>query len=622
MSQALTFRNLQFAQIQRESIEAEERRRFQQLEDERLYRLALESSTAEEARRAQELSAARQREEEAFRQAMERSRSERERAEVEEQEALRIAMETSRKDKGKAVETEEQRREREELEMVMAMSLEETRRTRGAMTSAELFEQLSRPHRASLDDDDDSTRLSERQVGKAPERQDSYGGVSHALFSRPLVDASPEPEDRPLHHLGNASLHSLQSDISTQHEPKEDLPPPAYDFPAYAAENDAPDDVILGPGRPSEPSSSNSASYSQAGPARPQSNGHGEPSYRATTSFATLAPLPHDIRHESEPNRTFYSDAVTAALSPYQRQQSPSRYSPSSVSSISSSPHRRSDYFAHRQNSSARESFMSTVSVAGSFESERTIGSQDNWRGPSHSSPEIVVELDEDENEDRVADRDPFDDRYSVRSFEHSPERVRDGGDSQDGEASDMFEVMRRTGQMGLDGESDARYDERPIDVTLGSQLAHDQDAPTPQQPPALQIPAAPNEVTVVDSGSPSPVTTPTSLADTRNLSSTSGLTAHNNASMASLRTSPSFGGYVESTASNALADENVLSGVKWGFVSLARAGLRLPLEHEGDFPRGAQLSRQKDADTGNMDYAAFAVEARSWQSLLVFLMW
>ncbi|POY76029.1 hypothetical protein BMF94_0752 [Rhodotorula taiwanensis] len=84
----------------------------------------------------------------------------------------------------------------------------------------------------------------------------------------------------------------------------------------------------------------------------------------------------------------------------------------------------------------------------------------------------------------------------------------------------------------------------------------------------------------------------------------------------------PSFGGYVEEGTS-VLASERILREVKWGFADadLSKSGRRPPLEYEGDFPRGAQLSLLADAD-GRQPYSSFAVEARTWQGLLIYLMW
>ncbi|BGP22205.1 hypothetical protein JCM10295v2_001083 [Rhodotorula toruloides] len=91
-----------------------------------------------------------------------------------------------------------------------------------------------------------------------------------------------------------------------------------------------------------------------------------------------------------------------------------------------------------------------------------------------------------------------------------------------------------------------------------------------------------------------------------------------------SFRSDPSFGGFVEdATSPAAFADGHILRDVRWGFVDevQSRSGRYPSLEHEGDFPRGAQLSLGMEED-GRQPYRAFAVEARTWQGLLVYLMW
>lgn len=84
----------------------------------------------------------------------------------------------------------------------------------------------------------------------------------------------------------------------------------------------------------------------------------------------------------------------------------------------------------------------------------------------------------------------------------------------------------------------------------------------------------------------------------------------------------PSFGGYVEE-GSSISASERILREVKWDFVhlDLSKSGRRPPLAYEGDFPRGAQLSLVQDPD-GRQAFVSFAFEARTWQGLLVYLMW
>ncbi|GAA5924746.1 uncharacterized protein JCM15063_005722 [Sporobolomyces koalae] len=91
--------------------------------------------------------------------------------------------------------------------------------------------------------------------------------------------------------------------------------------------------------------------------------------------------------------------------------------------------------------------------------------------------------------------------------------------------------------------------------------------------------------------------------------------------SLSSFPHAPSCGGIVEDPSSNPLASEHVTDGVRWGFVSLERASMHPPLESRGDFPRGAQLSSAKNEE-GKAEFMSFAIEAKSWAALLVYLTW
>ncbi|GAA5908789.1 uncharacterized protein JCM6883_004168 [Sporobolomyces salmoneus] len=84
----------------------------------------------------------------------------------------------------------------------------------------------------------------------------------------------------------------------------------------------------------------------------------------------------------------------------------------------------------------------------------------------------------------------------------------------------------------------------------------------------------------------------------------------------------PSFGGIVEDAGKSTLSTaEYVLDGVRWGFVPVERASLHPPLDSKGPFPRGAQLSTSTNEE-GKQAFLSFAIEAKSWDSLLVFLLW
>ncbi|GAA5885133.1 hypothetical protein JCM6882_007244 [Rhodosporidiobolus microsporus] len=94
-------------------------------------------------------------------------------------------------------------------------------------------------------------------------------------------------------------------------------------------------------------------------------------------------------------------------------------------------------------------------------------------------------------------------------------------------------------------------------------------------------------------------------------------------ANMASSASPPSRGGLVSVEAGTAppIAREDVLNGVQWGFVNSGRAAMHPPLDGAGEFPRAAQMSSAEE-DGGKERYRCFSVEAKGWQSLLVYLMW
>lgn len=60
---------------------------------------------------------------------------------------------------------------------------------------------------------------------------------------------------------------------------------------------------------------------------------------------------------------------------------------------------------------------------------------------------------------------------------------------------------------------------------------------------------------------------------------------------------------------------------MRWGFVAVERASMHPPLDSKGEFPRGAQLSTAENEE-GKKAFVSFAIEAKSWDALLVYLMW
>ncbi|ORY80743.1 hypothetical protein BCR35DRAFT_304315 [Leucosporidium creatinivorum] len=639
----------ELARVERESIRAEEERLRALAEQERQLRLTLAASahTSEQDRlRAEELA----------------------RAKLQEEEALRRAMADSRldSDKGKVRETEAQRKEREELELVMALSLSESRASMGrskTMTSAQRFAELSRPSQQHGEEDGQWEAQEDRETrrrGKA--REDSFptsSTTAHSLFNNP---SDPQPSSDPPSRQPSdpSALHRRSSSlVFAVSNPDPDEAPPAYVYPEHAAELDEPDALIVGPGRPVPSQPQASTSSAPPPPNRPppppprvttspandhshhsllpngpsSSHSHSPHSYYANspTSFATPSPPLH-ISAGHPPQSSYYSTAVAAALSPYD---------PSPQSNY---PGREpGDYFGgQRPHNPARDSFLSTASVAGSFESNDSFGSDrtatTGWSGGAAgagSSPGIVVE--EPESEEGAAAEDPFDDSYSqgVAQPSREPSPTQQGAHS-----NDLFGMLRdrerQAAEPSVQQQPSTNTFAEAGEATAPIHVSWDTDSDTEQEVEVRPVeggrrgstsPISPTgTVTSLDSAirqeqqHQQQVNGRSSLSPSPSPSTATFATSHSSQSIASALT-PSFGGFVSTAATNALADEHVLAGVKWGFVEEARKAMHPPLEHEGDFPRAAQLSRVGEGG-GDGEFGCFAVEARSWDGLLVYLMW
>lgn len=85
---------------------------------------------------------------------------------------------------------------------------------------------------------------------------------------------------------------------------------------------------------------------------------------------------------------------------------------------------------------------------------------------------------------------------------------------------------------------------------------------------------------------------------------------------------SPLYGGLVDNTSTNALADLSITTGIKFGFVKPAPLSIHPVLEHEGAFPDVAQMSRRGGEEGNSREYESFAFEASGWRPLLSYLMW
>lgn len=363
----------------------------------------------------------------------------------------------------------------------------------------------------------------------------------------------------------------------------DDAPPPAYEYPAHARECDEPGDVIFGPSHPL-PDTAAAAAPSIAAPAPPTGAAPPRPprpaSYAyAQPSYPSFAPYGADELSRAASSSTSLSDAP-------------------SVSRSSSG-------------------YPSVVASAGSFEDAvpplQTL-----------QLPEPALTLNEQELTPTV--EDPFADSHAVSteagSFvssarssspsSYAPEPTRS-------EQHDLFAAIlarraaQRLEEMGVSAPAAAVSIEEVAPVSPEQEIA-------PFEPRGLSRPSPPPRTTSAPPTSaapPSLLLPPASAAPTASASAPSTPAVP---SPSSFRNDPSHGGLVEDLFSNpAFADEAVLRDVRWGFDESAQ-GRRFPLAHEGDFPRGAQLSAI-EVDGGARPFRAFAVESRTWKGLLVYLM-
>lgn len=327
-------------------------------------------------------------------------------------------------------------------------------------------------------------------------------------------------------------------------------PPPAYEFPAHAAELDRPGDVIVGPGRPLPPTPLPSS------PPRPR-------------------PLP--------------TPPIVAGAMPPPEVAGSHRYgrndSPASVPSLSTTTAATP---ARRPTSSEEESHPALTPT--DFEA------------------------------------DPFDDRYEVVGGVRWEERLSRTGTP----FSTTDSTASGSGGLGLFDAVLARRASQ-MSATLLNQQTHSRatlddgnDLATASEPiPVSPISTTAARISTVAAPAKTAPVSPLQAADafTAEVSPTSAVSAPTSP-VPARGSIPSFGGYVEE-GSAISASERILREVRWGFVDLdlSKSGRRPPLSYEGDFPRGAQLSLMPDPD-GHQSYASFAVEARTWQGLVVYLMW
>ncbi|TNY23332.1 hypothetical protein DMC30DRAFT_414204 [Rhodotorula diobovata] len=565
-------------------------------EEERLVLLTLEESTASaalEQLRANALERERtQAEERALRDAVLRSRSEAEgqrreeerRRREEECEVLRVMAVSRREseegkgkgkgkvvvDEGEEAEREEEdeldRREREALELAMQLSLQE--------------EEKRRIWRGGL------------SVANADDAPDAIVVAPSSGSAAPTFVAHPPAVDP---HAASYFPTSSSSSAFPSGEDPADPAPPAYELAPHAHELDSPSDVIIGPGRP--------------------------------------LPLPpaHAPARLRRPSVRQDIKAAYPSFAPYAREGDGGGGG-------------RSGSVVPSESGGA----LSMAASAGSFEEEEVVAVGSSWSGVGAREGGQGGFVEEPERLGwggeglRIGEEeDPFDDRFGEEA-EQQEEEDEGAGRLVTGEGDearrdeqlqerDLFaEVLARRATQRL--RSTEAYPARPVvavdrvdpaawtSADEARTTEDDQRTPTGPDPPALarvaqpvSAPSTPEPSSFLEPPASTPARIPSNSAPTSPTSSSSHL-----------RSDPSSGGFVEDLGSLVpFADEHVLRDVRWGFVDdeTSSAGRYPRLEHEGDFPRGAQLSAVRGAD-GAQAYRAFAVEARTWQGLLIFLMW
>ncbi|BGO88906.1 hypothetical protein NBRC10512_000539 [Rhodotorula toruloides] len=479
----------------------------------------------------------------------------------EEERLLREALERSRIEEEERGREERRRRLEEEKEVQRAIQASRTDKGKGRASTAEVEDEVSRREREALEL---AMQLSLEETG----RRAAYGSgrteTSAQAFERYSLP-STSSDAHPAHPSAPLDLVAIDS------EP-DDLPP-AYEYPAYAPEFDLPTDVILGPGRP----------LPVAPPGPPNS-------YVDTVSIPPAARGPLPIP--------------------------PIEISSSAYSTYSPHPP------ALRHDSASSNGYDSLAATAGSF--------SDLSGSARHADEAGAAEGGDDPFDDRfeASDGEDVESGYSSVAVSEAPSAA----SSQEGQMKDLFAaVLARRATIRANGPPELHLavagphadHDRGEDLSLLPPLTSTNEAlegqqVTPTTVTSLPIPSPPVPPASAPTTPPlaQPLLTPPTIGPTPASAPASPA--------ASFRSDPSFGGFVEdATSPAAFADEHILRDVRWGFVNEAqsKSGRYSSLEHEGDFPRGAQLSLGMEED-GRQLYRSFAVEARTWQGLLVYLMW
>ncbi|KPV76897.1 uncharacterized protein RHOBADRAFT_51881 [Rhodotorula graminis WP1] len=586
------------AELEQEAVEramqqgiATEQRRLAALaeEDERLVRLTLEESSSSAAlEQLRQNALARERahaEERALREALLSSRNDAEgrqrderRLRAEEEKAVQRAMAQSRREsedsvgkgKGKARvdddgpahggdEDELERREREALELAMQLSLQEEEK---------------------------------RRIWR--------GGFSAANSDPEEVEPSAATSSVPAAASTSSSYFPPSS--SSTDVLDDDLPPPAYELPQHARELDEPEDIIIGPGRP-----------------LPFPPAPAPPTGAAPAQLHRLVSEKH-ARLDSPDPSPYASSSYSAypSFAPYAGSHTQQRGYSGSSSLVGS----------------ASVGALSVAASAGSFEESIPARWDECEAVRDQALPFVEEPLGLGEvgpGRASTVEVDPFGDQFAEIGEEPAT-GPSSSDEAQEEEpavarpplASDLFaEVLAR--RTTRDSLSHRAYVSRPVldvDQVERSSGSSGKPADDEQRTPTGLVPPAVAHVTQPVSAPTTPE--PSSFLELPLPARLPSVSAPTSPSAASFRSSPSAGGFVEDLGALVpFADEHVLRDVRWGFVDdeTSAAGRYPRLEYEGDFPRGSQLSAVRGAD-GRQAFKSFAIEARTWQNLLVFIMW
>lgn len=590
----------QLARIRQESLEYEQQRLSNlEAEEDRRFQQALAESSAlaeEEQRRAEERARLQRLEEEiAMREAMVFSR------EYEQAQAERLAREGRRRTLEEEKEVQKvlarsrtvvsqrdssvERREREAFEMATRLSLVDDTEDRiwetgSAETSGQAFDRWSRRN--------STTTTQETTV-------EDYTPSSQQDRARYSRTYSPDPPLSPSSLTRHPSTYVVTNpDRSAQSDSdEEDVPPPAYTIIAHESNEVDPVTQMqqLSSSSPQDQSPLNS-SYS------PELDASYPPISSSITPFDMSIPAPIS----SPPP--------------------PSGASPSHFSSLPS--HLTSTNSLDRNDSSRTTGAYSTTPSVGSYETMtpslfQTIAIEDS----------VAEQQYEGEDGGGEEEENPFDDHFAADQGE-----VYEDSNQQppvnDLRREDSAQTTSPSPSLQLP-TTESQQAQPPIVINAATSPPPIQSPPSPESNVAavdfpsssfLGLPSAPSPLRRVSEPPPSvPSLLPTpSPALGQSHSATN--TPEPSPGLDSYPHSPSFGGVVQDSSTESFAaGQYVLDGMRWGFVAIERASMHPPLDSKGEFPRGAQLSTAENEE-GKKAFVSFAIEAKSWDALLVYLMW